>query len=216
MIRPFGRWSHDHLVRVNHSHDELQSQVKIYDRQVAECKKLRSSYYNKCRLVEDLEEESGLAFPAPATAEDKGKGKEVEKEAETTPSSPVSRKSTVDESDEWPLEVGDAFYTKEQLSELLTTMTREIPQKDVKVGSPLPEPLTLGPNSRSLQELFFRSRNSELVDCNYGTYDSPVRRENWPGSYRSRISSTHRSGGKNLCQFLTIQLPMDQEIFRSC
>ena len=133
VIRPFGRWSQDHLARVNHSHDELQSQVKSYDRQVAECKKLRSAYYNKCRLVEDLEEESGLAFPAPTTAEDKGKGKEVEKEGDNTPSSPVSRKLT-EENDEWPLEVGDAFYTKEQLSELLTTMTKEIPQKDVKVS----------------------------------------------------------------------------------
>src|SRR5579859_962064 len=113
VIRPFGRWSQDHLARVNHSHDELQSKVKLYDRQVAECKKLRSNYYNKCRLLEDMEEESGLAFPAPATAEDKGKGKEVETEGDTSPS-PVSRKSTVDESDEWPLEVGDAFYTKEQ------------------------------------------------------------------------------------------------------
>jgi hypothetical protein len=136
VIRPFGRWSIDHLNRVNHSHDELQNQVKLYDRQVAESKKLRQVYYNKCRLLEDLEEETNLAFPAtttvPAATEDKGKGKEVAKEEEP-PKSPMSRKSTSDDGDEWPLELGDALYTKERLSELIATMMREIPQKDVKV-----------------------------------------------------------------------------------
>ena len=138
VIRPFGRWSADHLTRVNHSHDELQAQVKLYDRQVAECKKLRQTYYNKCRLLEDFEEETNLAFPATATsttvptAEEKGKGKEVAKEEEP-PKSPPSRKSTIEEGDEWPLEIGDAFYSKEQLSELLATMIKEIPQKEVKV-----------------------------------------------------------------------------------
>ena len=134
VIRPFGRWSVDHLSRVNHSHDELQSQVKLYDRQVADCKKLRQTYYNKCRLLEDFEEETNLAFPVPAPPEDKGKGKEGETVEE--PKSPVSRKSTIEEGDEWPVEIGDAFYSKEQLSELLTTMTKEIPQKDVKVCTP--------------------------------------------------------------------------------
>lgn len=134
VIRPFGRWTTDHLNRVNHSHDELQSQVKLYDRQVAESKKLRQTYYNKCRLLEDLEEETNLAFPATATTEDKGKGKgkEVVKEEEP-PKSPPSRKSTFDDGDEWPLEIGDAFYEKEQLSELIATMMKEIAQKEVKV-----------------------------------------------------------------------------------
>jgi hypothetical protein len=140
VIRPFGKWTTDHLNRVNHSHDELQSQVKLYDRQVAESKKLRQTYYNKCRLLEDLEEETNLAFPVPATnttttpSEDKGKGKEIEKEEEqSSPKSPPSRKSTIDEGDEWPLEIGDALYSKEQLSHLLATMIREIPRKEVKV-----------------------------------------------------------------------------------
>ena|SRR5271170_4269030 len=133
VIRPFGKWTADHLTRVNHSHDELQSQVKLYDRQVAESKKLRQTYYNKYRLLEDLEEETNLAFPA-ATTEDKGKGKEVVVEKkEESPSSPVQRKSTTEEGDEWPLEIGDAFYGKEQLSDLLSTMMKEIPRETVKV-----------------------------------------------------------------------------------
>jgi len=142
VIRPFGRWSVDHLARVNHSHDELQTHVKLYDRQVAECKKMRQTYYNKCRLLEDLEEETTLAFPATATTtttttatptvEDKGKGKEIAKEEEP-PKSPPSRKSSIEEGDEWPLEIGDKFYSKEQLSELLATMIKDIPRKEVKV-----------------------------------------------------------------------------------
>jgi hypothetical protein len=156
VIRPFGRWAVDHLNRVNHSHDELQSHVKLYDKQVAESKKLRQTYYNKCRLLEDLEEETNLAFPVPATtatAEEKGKGKEVEKEEEV-PQSPPSRRSTLSDGDEWPLEIGDAFYTKEQLSDMITHMMKEIRQKEVKVLAILEVWLTLGSNSRHLQELF--------------------------------------------------------------
>jgi len=153
VIRPFGRWSADHLNRVNHSHDELQSQVKLYDKQVAESKKLRQTYYNKCRLLEDLEEETNLAFPVPATsatAEEKGKGKEVEKEEEV-PQSPPSRRSTLSDGDEWPLEIGDAFYSKEQLSDMITHMMKEIRQKEVKVSfSPWAIQLISGPNSRHL------------------------------------------------------------------
>jgi hypothetical protein len=136
VIRPFGRWSADHLNRVNHSHDELQAQVKSYDRKVAECKKLRQTYYNKYRLLEDLEEETNLAFPVPGktgpSAEEKGKGKEVEKDEES-PQSPPTRRSPTDEGDEWPLEIGDSFYSKERLSDLLATMIKEIAQKEVKV-----------------------------------------------------------------------------------
>ena len=138
VIRPFGRWSADHLTRLNHSYDELQAQVKLYDRQVVECKKLRQTYYNKCRLLEDFEEETNLAFPANATStatptvEDKGKGKEAAKEEEP-PKSPPSKKSSMEDGDEWPLEIGDAFYSKEQFSELLATMIKEIALKEVKV-----------------------------------------------------------------------------------
>jgi hypothetical protein len=133
VIRPFGRWSADHLNRVNHSHDELQNMVKSYDRQVSECKKLRQAYYNKCRLLEDFEEETNLAFPVPATtatAEDKGKGKEVEKEE--APKASPTRRVTIDDQ-EWPLELGDALYSREQLSQLLAAVMKEVPQKEVKV-----------------------------------------------------------------------------------
>jgi hypothetical protein len=138
VIRPFGRWSTDHLTRVNHSHDELQAQVKAYDRQVEQCKKLRQNYYNKCRLLEDLEEETHLAFPAQnPTTEEKGKAKEGTPPivVEEPPKSPPARKSPI-EDDDWPLEIGDAFYSKDELSALMSRMIKEIPQKEVKVFFP--------------------------------------------------------------------------------
>ena len=84
---------------------------------------------------------------------DKGKGKEVEKEEEV-PQSPPSRRSTFSDGDEWPLEIGDAFYSKEQLSDMITHMMKEIRQKEVKVRAILDVWLTSGPNSRHVQELF--------------------------------------------------------------
>jgi hypothetical protein len=130
VIRPFGHWSTDHLSRVTRSQDELQTLVKQYDRQVTDCRKLRQTYYNKCRLVEDLEEETSLAFPA---TPDKGKEVAKEEEEEEEPKSPPERKATNEDDGEWPLEIGDAFYSKEQMSQMLAIMIKEIPQKDVKV-----------------------------------------------------------------------------------
>jgi hypothetical protein len=209
VIRPFGRWTTDHLNRVNHSHDELQSQVKSYDKQVEHCKKLRQTYYNKCRVLEDLEEETNLAFPttpAPPTAEEKGKTKEKAKEPATvaapvkdtsaaaaaeeeTPKSPVTRKSSI-EDDDWPLEIGDGLYSKEQLSELLATMIKEIPQKEVKVLLPfdlvVERQLTkwTGPHPRNLQKLRKRLLDCRVDHCNPRTHDLRLRRENRPGSRR--------------------------------
>lgn len=174
VIRPFGRWSADHLARVNHSHDELQSQVKLYDRQVAESKKLRQTYYNKCRLLEDLEEETNLAFPVPS-ADEKAKGKEPEKEVVDSPKSPPSRRSTVSDGDtEWPQELGDTFYTKDRLSELLATMIKEIPHKDVKVCL-IVSRLMQGDYSRNLPELFEWCRYCQLAYFNTWTNDPFLR-----------------------------------------
>ncbi len=41
--------------------------IKAHDKQAEAVKKLRSNYFSKCRLVEDLEEENELAFQAPET-----------------------------------------------------------------------------------------------------------------------------------------------------
>jgi hypothetical protein len=174
VIRPFTRWSGDHAARISGSQDELTGLVKTYDRQVAECRKLRQTYYNKCRLVEDLEEETNLAFPTAPTAEEKGKGKEVAKEEEEAPKSPPTRRSTIDEGDEWPVEIGDQFYGKDQLSEMLSTMIKEIPRKEVKVCCPL-YLLSVGSYSRHVQKLLNGSRHRSLVDICRRPNDSLLR-----------------------------------------
>src|SRR3954469_12590740 len=65
VVNPFGRWCEAHAARVQNSQDDLQSRIKLHDRQAEAVRKFRSQYYNKCRLVEDLEEEDKLAFQDP-------------------------------------------------------------------------------------------------------------------------------------------------------
>src|ERR1700748_2010055 len=69
VVNPFSRWCDAHALRIQNSQDDLQSKIKAHDRQGDLVKKLRSQYFNKCRLVEDLEEENKLAFQSPDTKE---------------------------------------------------------------------------------------------------------------------------------------------------
>src|SRR5215475_8295230 len=84
VVNPFGRWCEQHAARVQNSQDDLQARVKQLDRQTETVRKYRSQYYNKCRLVEYLEEEDKLAFQDPqsdAAQSPKGKGKQKATEA---------------------------------------------------------------------------------------------------------------------------------------
>lgn len=83
---------------------------------------MRSHYFNKCRLVEDLEEENKLAFQGPAKESPK-------------PQSPPPPKIVLpeDEVDELPVEIGDVTYMPEQLKALLTHMLETIPLGEHKV-----------------------------------------------------------------------------------
>ena len=71
VVNPFSRWCDAHEARVQDSQDELQSRIKAHDRQADAVRKLRSNYFNKCRLVEDLEEENKLAFQEPEVSSPK-------------------------------------------------------------------------------------------------------------------------------------------------
>jgi hypothetical protein len=62
VVNPFSRWCEEHAARVLAAQDDLQIRIRAHDRQADAVRKLRSQYYNKCRLVEDLEEEDKLAF----------------------------------------------------------------------------------------------------------------------------------------------------------
>lgn len=108
VVNPFGRWCEAHAARVQNSQDDLQNRIKLHDRQADAVRKFRSQYYNKCRLVEDLEEEDKLAFQDPQTdvmASPKLKA----------PTLKISEPEVEDE----PVEIGDETYQTEQVKQIL-------------------------------------------------------------------------------------------------
>ncbi|RMZ75959.1 hypothetical protein DV737_g5058, partial [Chaetothyriales sp. CBS 132003] len=112
VVRPFSQWCDAHALRVQNSQDDLQSKTKAMDRQAEAVKKLRSHYFNKCRLVEDLEEESKLAFKDPDTNAP---------ESAKTPSSPP------------PKILGDQTFTRDQLKSMLTDALNTVPLGEFRV-----------------------------------------------------------------------------------
>lgn len=123
VVNPFGKWCEAHSTRVQHSQDALQAKVKQLDKQTDAVRKLRTTYYNKCRLLEDLEEEDKLAFQDPqATSPASPKLKQKV---------PTIKEPEVDE--EEPVELGGQLYEPEQIKRVLMHMLETIPIKDAKV-----------------------------------------------------------------------------------
>ncbi|KPI45944.1 Rho-GTPase-activating protein 8 [Cyphellophora attinorum] len=122
VVYPFGRWCDAHALRVQNSQDDLQSKIKAHDSQADLVKKLRSQYFNKCRLVEDQEEENKLAFKEPEKTE-LGSPKQ----------SPPPKIILPDEDEELPVELGDETFTPERMKEALTAMLNTIPISEFKV-----------------------------------------------------------------------------------
>lgn len=119
VVSPFRRWSTQHEARIQNSHDDLQTRIKEHAKQAELVKKLRSHYFNKCRVVEDLEEENKLAFQAPETSPQQKAPKIVLPENQ--------------EEEEEPVEIGDRVYPPEEVKKLLTHMLENIKVKEVKV-----------------------------------------------------------------------------------
>ncbi|KAB8255306.1 hypothetical protein BDV32DRAFT_113957 [Aspergillus pseudonomiae] len=119
VVSPFRRWCDQHEARIQNSHDDLQARIKEHTKQADLVKKLRSHYFNKCRVVEDLEEENKLAFQAP----------------EASPPAKAPPKIVLPEEaeEEEPMEIGDHVYTPEGLKQLLVHMLDNIKMGDVKV-----------------------------------------------------------------------------------
>ncbi|KAF1980900.1 hypothetical protein K402DRAFT_458448 [Aulographum hederae CBS 113979] len=124
VVNPFGRWCDAHAQRVQSSQDALQTQVKNHDRQAESVRKFRSAYYNKCRQVEDLEEEDKLAFQDPKTV--------TPSSPKPKPIIPVPTINEPDEDDE-PLEIGDEVYEPEAVKKILTNMLATIKIGEHKV-----------------------------------------------------------------------------------
>ncbi|KZF26895.1 rho-GTPase-activating protein-like protein [Xylona heveae TC161] len=122
VVIPFGRWCDAHEARIANSQNDLQARVKAHDKQSETVRKLRSHYFNKCRLVEDLEEENKLAFQDPQSdANPPNQIPTVKLPEEDDPEEPE------------PIDIGDETYGPEQVKKILTSMLESIKQGDVKV-----------------------------------------------------------------------------------
>jgi hypothetical protein len=121
VLNPFGKWVQEHAERVARSDKELTGKVKVHDKQHNEVKKLRSTYFNKCRVLEDFQEENKFAFPAV--------------DGPSTPRSTASKQATEDDSgdEDEAVELGDVFFTATQIKQLISKMLDEIASKEAKL-----------------------------------------------------------------------------------
>lgn len=125
VVVPFSRWCDAHASRVHNSQDDLQARIKAYDKQSDTVQKLRSQYFNKCRQVEDLEEENKLAFQSPEKSES------FNSKGLPTPTIKLPEKDDPEEPE--PLEIGDETYDQEQVKKILTHMLNNIRLHETKV-----------------------------------------------------------------------------------
>ena len=125
VVVPFTRWCDAHEARVHNSQDDLQARIKAHDRQAEVVRKLRSSYFNKCRQVEDLEEENKLAFQSPEKTEP------TSPKPKNTPTIKLSEFEDPEEPD--PIEIGDETYQPEQVKKILTHVLNTIKLGETKV-----------------------------------------------------------------------------------
>ncbi|KIH88538.1 hypothetical protein SPBR_06555 [Sporothrix brasiliensis 5110] len=121
VVNPFSRWCDAHEARIQDNQDELQTRIKTHDRQLEQVKKLRNNYFNKSRLLEDLEEENKLAFQDPETSP-KNKIPEIKVDKEEGP-----------EEEEEPYEIGDETYQPDQVKKILAHMLNNIKMGETKV-----------------------------------------------------------------------------------
>ncbi|KAL2157549.1 hypothetical protein VTH06DRAFT_5926 [Thermothelomyces fergusii] len=119
VVTPFSRWCEAHEARIQDSQEELQARIKAHDKQAETVKKLRSNYFNKCRLVEDLEEENKLAFQDPESSP-----------KQNIPAIKVNQEPAEEEE---PLEIGDVLYTPDQVKKILSHMLTAVKMGETKV-----------------------------------------------------------------------------------
>ncbi|KAI1429448.1 hypothetical protein F5Y12DRAFT_403402 [Xylaria sp. FL1777] len=122
VVNPFARWCDAHESRIQDSQDELQARIKAHDRQAEIVKKLRSAYFNKCRLAEDIEEENKLAFQDPEMSPKVNKN---------IPEIKVSPQKEEEEDEIY--EIGDETYPPEQVKKILSHMMNTIKMGETKV-----------------------------------------------------------------------------------
>lgn len=124
VVNPFSRWCDAHESRIQDSQDELQAKIKAHDRQAEVVKKLRSNYFNKCRLVEDLEEENKMAFQDAESSP---------KQGQNIPEIKVVPQKEADEDEDEIYEIGDDTYQKDMVKKILEQMLNTIKMGETKV-----------------------------------------------------------------------------------
>ena len=129
VVNPFARWCEQHAARVQNSQDDLQGRIRSHDRQADTVRQYRSAYYNKCRRVEDVDEEEKLAFQDPnsAAATSTGSPKPA------PPTSVPSIKVDEGEDEPEPIDIGDQTYQPEQVKKMLTHALDNIRLGEAKV-----------------------------------------------------------------------------------
>ena len=125
VVVPFSRWCDAHEARVQNSQDDLQTRIKAHDKQSDNVQKLRSQYFNKCRQVEDLEEENKLAFQSPEKSETFS--------PKNLPTPTIKLPDQADPEEPEPLEIGDETYDQDQVKKVLTHMLTNIKLGETKV-----------------------------------------------------------------------------------
>jgi len=127
VVNPFSKWCDQHAARVQNSQDDLQGRIKVHDRQAETVRQYRSAYYNKCRRVEDLDEEEKLAFQEPSSAPGTVSGS-------PPPGQNVPSIKVEDQEDEpEPIEIGDHTYQPDELKKVLTHALDTIKLGETKV-----------------------------------------------------------------------------------
>ncbi|KAF3903366.1 hypothetical protein ABW20_dc0101896 [Dactylellina cionopaga] len=146
VIEPFSQWAEAHEQRVEMSHDDLQTKIRNHDKQTENVKKLRNNFFNKCRLLEDYDQEKELGFQSIEKPKEPPKPT-TNGESVTSPSGPAPPAATAapaaaaapqikvaepdDEEDAY--EIGDMFYLPSQLKLILAAALDTLPMNEVKV-----------------------------------------------------------------------------------
>ena len=125
VVIPFSRWCEAHENRVQNSQDDLQSRMKAHDKQAEYMRKLRSAYFNKCRQLEDMEEEDKLAF------QDPDKTEVASPKISQTPT--IKVQDAQEEEEEEPIEIGDETFQPDEVKKILDHMLSNIKLGETKV-----------------------------------------------------------------------------------
>ncbi|KAK3615287.1 Rho-GTPase-activating protein 8 [Elasticomyces elasticus] len=129
VVNPFSRWCDQHSARVQNSQDDLQGRIKAHDRQAETVRQYKNAYFNKCRRVEDLEEEEKLAFKDPSSVAATGVGS-----PKLSPASVPSIKVEEEVEEPEPIEIGDEIYQPEQIKKILTHALENLRLGEAKVA----------------------------------------------------------------------------------